>query len=281
MSANGISTLPTKEERQLAKLNLAALNRAEDGNPRATYNISQLPTRYVGSQLSIMPTSADDIFKDFSGNNITLTSTGTPTFDSRDPWNSSLGSIQFGGINQHLYIEDSSSFLPGTNDFTVEWWQYQTSLGAGTYPRAWAIGPWPNTALGVSIENGQFLMWVNTSYLTPTISLSNLLNQWVHFAVVRSGSSINVFQQGQIIGNYTDSSDINDISQQLSIGGAGGPYENTTRFPGLITNFKFVIGEVLYTEEFDPLTQTLPNNQLYDNPNPDGLVYGRPWIESP
>jgi hypothetical protein len=49
MSANGISTLPTKELRQKAKLDLAAANRAADGNARATYDISQLPTQYNGN----------------------------------------------------------------------------------------------------------------------------------------------------------------------------------------------------------------------------------------
>lgn len=46
MSANGISTLATKELRQRAKLDLAAANRAADGNARATYDITQLPTQY-------------------------------------------------------------------------------------------------------------------------------------------------------------------------------------------------------------------------------------------
>ena len=46
MSANGISSLATKELRQKAKLDLAATKRAADGNPRATYDITQLPTQY-------------------------------------------------------------------------------------------------------------------------------------------------------------------------------------------------------------------------------------------
>jgi len=46
MAQNGISTLATKELRQKAKLDLAATNRAAVGNPRATYDITQLPTQY-------------------------------------------------------------------------------------------------------------------------------------------------------------------------------------------------------------------------------------------
>jgi hypothetical protein len=51
MAANGISTLATKELRQKAKLDLAATNRAAQGNPRATYDITQLPTQYDGNDV--------------------------------------------------------------------------------------------------------------------------------------------------------------------------------------------------------------------------------------
>ena len=46
MSANGIAQLPTRELRQKAKLDLAAAKRAADGNPRATYDITELPTQF-------------------------------------------------------------------------------------------------------------------------------------------------------------------------------------------------------------------------------------------
>lgn len=49
MSANGISTLLTKQARQLAKLDLAAAKRLAQGNPRSTYDITLLPTQYSGN----------------------------------------------------------------------------------------------------------------------------------------------------------------------------------------------------------------------------------------
>jgi hypothetical protein len=49
MSNNGISTLLTKELRQIAKLDLSATNRAAVSNPRATYDINLLPTKYVAN----------------------------------------------------------------------------------------------------------------------------------------------------------------------------------------------------------------------------------------
>lgn len=47
MSANGISTLQYKRDRQVAKLNLAQQNRLADSNARASYDITQLPTLYA------------------------------------------------------------------------------------------------------------------------------------------------------------------------------------------------------------------------------------------
>jgi hypothetical protein len=46
MAANGISELATKELRQKAKLDLAASQRAADGNARATYDLTLLPTQF-------------------------------------------------------------------------------------------------------------------------------------------------------------------------------------------------------------------------------------------
>jgi hypothetical protein len=51
MAANGISELATKELRQKAKLDLAAVERAAEGNLRATYDITQLPTQYSGNDI--------------------------------------------------------------------------------------------------------------------------------------------------------------------------------------------------------------------------------------
>jgi hypothetical protein len=49
MSQNGIAQLPTREQRQAAKLALAAANRAADGNARATLDLTLLPTQFDGN----------------------------------------------------------------------------------------------------------------------------------------------------------------------------------------------------------------------------------------
>ena len=56
MAANGISTLSSKQLKQVAKLNLAQTDRQAGGNvlapayrARNTYDITQLPTQYSGN----------------------------------------------------------------------------------------------------------------------------------------------------------------------------------------------------------------------------------------
>ena len=48
---NKISRLATRELRQKAKLNLAALDRTASGNSRDDYDLSELPTQYYGNEV--------------------------------------------------------------------------------------------------------------------------------------------------------------------------------------------------------------------------------------
>lgn len=51
-TSTSIARLSTKEDRQLAKLNLAALDRAAHGSRPSTYDINQLPNPYNGNELN-------------------------------------------------------------------------------------------------------------------------------------------------------------------------------------------------------------------------------------
>lgn len=57
-TANIIDRLATKELRQQAKLDLSELDRAADGNPRSTYDITELPTQYSGNTIVDNPQPA-------------------------------------------------------------------------------------------------------------------------------------------------------------------------------------------------------------------------------
>lgn len=48
-TGNVIATLATLEDRQVAKLDLATLDRTADGNPYNVYDINLLPAKYIGN----------------------------------------------------------------------------------------------------------------------------------------------------------------------------------------------------------------------------------------
>ncbi len=91
-TANVIDRLATKELKQRAKLNLSELDRAADGNPRSTYDITELPTRY-------------------SGNNIVDNPQPSGLLLGR-PWISGSG-VVVSGLRLNLDPNDSNSY-PGT-----------------------------------------------------------------------------------------------------------------------------------------------------------------------
>jgi len=51
MALNGISTLSTKQAKQVAKLDLSEAKRDLQGNPRSAYDLARLPTNYSGNDL--------------------------------------------------------------------------------------------------------------------------------------------------------------------------------------------------------------------------------------
>jgi hypothetical protein len=167
--------------------------------------------------------------------------------------------MSFAGTStSFLNIGNDIDFRLRTGDFTIEWFQYQTATGS--FPRVFSIGTYSSASIAVSIEGGSFYLWVGGSFvLSASITF---LNQWVHFAICRSGTSLRVFRNGTQIGStVTNSTDINDTVNAFTIG------NETTKsagasFPGLITNFRWVKGSALYTANF-----TRPTSVLQDVTN--------------
>lgn len=61
-----------------------------------------------------------------------------------------------GDETSYLRIPNSADLLFGTEDFTIEWYQYQRDNNP--YPRIFQIGSYggSGTTIGVSIEGGEF-----------------------------------------------------------------------------------------------------------------------------
>lgn len=156
-------------------------------------------------------------------------------------------SILFAGNDtSYLQIPTSSAFSFGTGDFTFEWWQYETD--SNPFPRVFAIGTYPTTVIGVSIEGGTFYFWVNGR--PNGYSISNYLNTWVHFAISRTSGQTTVFMNGTSIMTISDPNDYN-ASETLTIACESNP-STASAFGGLLYGFRIVSGSGLYTQDFTP-----------------------------
>ena len=123
--------------------------------------------------------------------------------------------LSFNGTSDYVTIPASPSWVFGTGNFTVEWWQYETDGNA--HPRIFSIGSYPSASIAVSIKSGIIYCWLRGSIaLSP--SLGTYENTWVHLAYTRSGSTVNIYKNGTILSTGTNSNNINNTSNALYLG---------------------------------------------------------------
>jgi Concanavalin A-like lectin/glucanases superfamily len=170
---------------------------------------------------------------------------------------SSGTSYKFNGTNGYLSYPASADYNLGTGDFTIEWFQYQTSQPNN--PRVFEIGVYPSISIGVSIEtlNSIFYLWAPGANNIKSFTGNTILNTWIHFAIVRIGTSLKVYQNGTQIGStLTNSNSLGNSTQTLSIGQETTATTNSY-FPGYITQFRWTKGLGIYTGNFTTPTGPL------------------------
>ena len=106
-TSNTISTLATKELRQKSKLDLAAAKRAADGNARATYDITLLPTQYNDGNIINNP-NAGGLFVGRPW----IETVSTFTFFEAFGTTSAISTTQYVSGNK-IYAESSTYDVPG------------------------------------------------------------------------------------------------------------------------------------------------------------------------
>jgi hypothetical protein len=159
-------------------------------------------------------------------------------------------SAYFDGSGDFLYGSYSNLAL-GAGDFTVDFWIYPTEArdqslfetrirgGASNQPNSIALFMLSARTLQLQLTSGG-----GTTTATVT------LNTWSHIAIVRSGSTINLYINGTSV--LTVTSTLNFNVQGLTIGvaaDAAGPY-----FKGYYDELRILSGVALWTGNFTPPT---------------------------
>jgi hypothetical protein len=169
----------------------------------------------------------------------------------------SSGTIVFNGLDPDSggsYVAAPTSgltWLPGTGDFTVEWFQYQT-LGGG-HPRVFSIGPDTGAKWGVSIEANKVYTWPEANDYAIGKSY---VNDWIHVALVRESGMTRCYIDGTQVGTpQADTQNITAGGFDFYIGSDG--ISDGDGFQGKITNFRWT-NDVVYTgSSFTEITSPL------------------------
>lgn len=156
------------------------------------------------------------------------------------------GSLLFSGTSSSYLTTPNNIDFRFSGSFTIEWFQYMQT--GNSFPRVFSQGTYSTATIAVSIEGGTFYLWIGGSAVF-SFNLTNYLNQWVHFAISRNGSTVRIFQNGTQIGsNVTSAYTSTDTTNNLTIGNETSPSTGAA-FKGYITNFRWNT-TALYTGNF-------------------------------
>jgi len=193
--------------------------------------------------------ATNNTFVDSSSNALTITKSGSPGQGSFSPYGT-LWSNYFNGSTDYQTFTAPSGFNTSGN-FTLEGWVNLTSIvqSGGSNPRILVFG---GGGSGLQIVNEQtnnnYRLDINNAAVIYSANNTAILGAWQHFAVVRSGSTITFYVNGNSVGTTTNSSTITN-SGTCSIGDypSGSGYLN-----GYLSNIRFVVGTAVYTGSFTP-----------------------------
>ena len=190
---------------------------------------------------------------DSSTNNIAITRAGDTRVTTIGPFtetDTTNGSAYFDGTGDYLTVASSSEFSFGTGDFTVEGWYYLNAgvtrfclYDSGNGGSLGQLAIFQDSASGFFVR-----MTSDITYASPPGT-----NQWVHFAVTRSGTTVRLFFNGTSVTSGTQSTNITNTTPYIGFLNGFGSYIMN----GYISNLRVLKGTALYTANFTPPSSPL------------------------
>lgn len=172
----------------------------------------------------------------------------------------------FNGKDTNINVVESGEFSPGLEDFTVDWWEYKLPIPE---ENEWKL----------EIATTQYSFYKNTTDKKQPYAIKSTDHKsiymssdgdhwdiaddkymgtipndtWIHWAIVRAHNNFYTFKNGTLKNVWISELAVNNSDGLLTIG--SGPSKGN--FYGYITNFRFVKGQALWTDEFKPINDEL------------------------
>lgn len=239
----------------------------------------------------------NDTFIDSAASPVTITRNGNSMQGNFSPYGS-VWSTYYEATNSFSSIANADAPKFSSNNFTIEFWvKPQTATSNRYIVSDWnsdtGVGQW---AFFRSATSALRFSWNYTTgadnLFIDTVANSVPVGRWTHVAVVRNGTSLVMYINGNVGASTTIGANVLNTgsTQQLLIGRANAA--GTTSFGGYISNIRIVNGTAVYTSTFIPPTSSLtaiPNtvlltcqaNRVYDASAsnvaivPNGSVWSR------
>jgi hypothetical protein len=257
-TGNVISKLTTLQDRQLAKLDLAALDRTASGNPYNVYDITQLPSQYIGNVSTPNP-NPDGLLEgrpwvpvpvltnlqlyydpsntsSYPGTGTTinnLETTSLPGTMSNITFTSPY--FSYNGTSSQISIADNSALEPGAGDWTMEAWFRVTAFGSSQV----VLGKFDNGGLAEDVSYSIRLSTTGNLFaqlgsgsgseatlFVDSTAYQTVLSTWYQVVYVFtnvSANSLETYINGSSIGSVTHSlSSILNNTNPLYLGSYNG-----------------------------------------------------------
>jgi Concanavalin A-like lectin/glucanases superfamily len=180
--------------------------------------------------------------------NLPVTINGNTTISTAQYPTGMSSSIYFDGTGDYLSFTTFSPFTLGAGAFTLEFFVNSPTVASNTCiidtrSAAGAAGYF------VSITASQQITFNYLSSYTSTTTLT--ANTWTHVAIVRIGSTVQMYINGVAeSGTFTSSATI--TAQAANIGQKSNTSSSLVNFSGYLSNIRVVQGSALYSSNFTP-----------------------------
>jgi len=203
---------------------------------------------------TVLLTAQSPSLVDNSGNNNTITQSGTVQFSATNPFvGATTYSYLFLNSTGYLAITSTaggSLDLSATSIFTIECWVYISAFSSSQNTIITNRPSSGTTGYDLRLNPAGTVQFYYTggSSLTTTATLG--LNTWYHLSVIRNGANLFIYINGIIAASSASWSNGTTTSQAVWIGNSAsgsGSYHQ-----GYISNLRIVSGRAVYTNNFTP-----------------------------
>jgi hypothetical protein len=249
---------------------IAPLSTSGAASASAYSSTTNVNTSFASSETSLLLNFTNaGIYDSTSKNDLETVGNAQISTAVNNPFGQNTGVMAFDGGSDKLQRPHSPLFEFGSGDFTIEFWARATSL-SGTYTGV--VGVWLG---GNTASQNSWVVLLNSynatnkfgfSYSNGTSSSDIIFNattstgSWDHYAVVRSGSTLYGFKNGNSqslsSGSSTITGSITNGTEVLNIG-TSGTAGGGTDFNGYLQDLR-ITRYARYTSNFTPPTAAFP-----------------------